>query len=196
MTRKLILLAGTTLLATVYRARANSSESLRVFRRQQQRTVKTGMLALGGWAMANFVVSGLSLHRSQGDQRYFHQMNVLWNTVNATIAGLGYGQAARKKVADSSLTKTVNSHHSLRRKLLFNAGLDVAYVTGGFYLIEKAKSATDRSDRWHGYGKSLMLQGGFLLAFDAVLYLAVRRRAGSLDDMIHKLTAEPQKVII
>lgn len=194
MTKKLILLAGTLLLATAYRARGQNAASLTQFNQQQQRITKTGMLTLGSWAIGNFVVSGLALDQPKDDRYYFHQMNLLWNTVNVTLAGIGYWQAARKDVTEASLTKTIKSHHSLRRKLLFNAGLDVAYVAGGFYLLERAKNEAKESDRWRGYGRSLILQGSFLLAFDAVLYLVVRAQADSLDSIIEKLSISPQRV--
>ncbi len=190
MKTKLILLAGAALLATAYRARAQASENLTNFRQQQQRITKTGMLNLGSWAVGNFVVSGLSLNQPKNDRYYFHQMNVLWNTVNVTLAGLGYWQATRLDT-DVSLTEAVKSHHRLRRMLLFNAGLDVAYGVGGFYLLERAKNDPEQAARWRGYGRSLILQGGFLLAFDAVLYLVVRNQADSLDALINKLTIRP-----
>ena len=191
MRTKLILLAGAALLATAYRARGQSSENLTDFRQKQQRTTKTGMLTLGSWAVGNFVVSGLSLNQPKDDRYYFHQMNVLWNTVNVTLAGLGYWQATRLDTKHASLTEAVKSHHSLRRKLLFNAGLDVAYGVGGFYLLERAKNDPEEAARWRGYGRSLILQGGFLLAFDAVLYLIVRNQADSLDVLLNKLTVRP-----
>ena len=190
--RKLILLAGAALLATAYRARAqSSSSSLAQFNQNQQRITKTGMLSLGGWAVGNFVVSGLSLNRPKDDRYYFHQMNVLWNTVNVTLAGLGYWRAARKDVDNVSLTKTIKSHHRLRQTLLFNAGLDVTYVAGGFYLLERAKNDEAEETRWRGYGRSLILQGSFLLAFDAVLYLVIRSQSEALDTIVNQLTVRP-----
>ncbi len=53
--------------------------------------------------------------------------------------------------------------------LLLNAGLDVAYIATGFYLKERSKNSSS-SERLRGYGNSLLLQGGFLLAFDVALY--------------------------
>lgn len=191
MRTKLILLAGATLLVATYRARAQATENLTGFRQKQQRTTKTGMLTLGSWAVGNFVVSGLSLNQPKDDRYYFHQMNVLWNTVNVTLAGLGYWQATRLDTKNASLTEAVKSHHRLRRMLLFNAGLDLAYGVGGFYLLERAKNDQDQAARWRGYGRSLLLQGGFLLAFDAVLYLVVRNQADALDGLINKLTIRP-----
>ena len=85
-------------------------------------------------------------------------------------------------------------NNSFRRKLWFNAGLDVADYVGGFYLLEKAKSDEEQANRWRGYGRSLLLQGGFLLAFDTVLYLVVRSQAESLNNIIEKLSVGPQRL--
>jgi hypothetical protein len=51
-----------------------------------------------------------------------------------------------------------------------NAGLDVAYVMTGFFLIEKGKNSANNADRLKGFGYSLILQGGFLFAFDLIMY--------------------------
>lgn len=152
------------------------------------------MLTLGSWAAGNFMVSGFSLSKLRDSRYYFHQMNIFWNVVNATLAGIGYVRAARKDATSLSLTKTIEDHHSLRRTLLLNAGLDAGYMAGGLYLLEKAKNDTEWSARWRGYGRSLMLQGGFLLAFDTVLYLIVSSEAKTLDKIIGKLTVNSQGI--
>ena len=194
MKKKLLLLTCAGLLAIANRARGQARPSLTDFNQQQQRTTKAGMLTLGSWAVGNFVVNGLSLSKPKDSRYYFHQMNLFWNVVNVTLAGIGYVRATRKDMTSLSLPQTIKDHHSLRRKLLFNAGLDVGYVAGGLYLLEKAKNDTKQSARWRGYGRSLILQGGFLLAFDIALYLVVRSEADSLDGIIRKLTVSGQGV--
>ena len=194
MKKGLILFTCAALLAVANKARGQTKESLMEFGKQQQRTTKAGMLVLGSWAVGNFASSGLSLNALEGSRYYFHQMNILWNTVNITLAGIGYYQAARKDANSISLVKTVKNHHSLRRKLLFNAGLDVAYVVGGLYLLEKAKNESEQAERWQGYGRSVILQGAFLLTFDTVLYLIVRSQAESLNSIMEKLTISTQRV--
>jgi hypothetical protein len=64
----------------------------------------------------------------------------------------------------------------MKQVLLFNAGLDVAYIVGGAYLRERGRSRPDKADQLRGYGKSIMVQGGFLLAFDLVNYVIFKRR--------------------
>ncbi len=54
---------------------------------------------------------------------------------------------------------------------MFNTGLDVAYIAGGFYFREKANRNTDKYDRYKGYGKSIILQGFALFLFDGIMYI-------------------------
>jgi hypothetical protein len=63
----------------------------------------------------------------------------------------------------------------LEKTLLFNAGLDVGYIMTGLYLTELSRRAGEQQERLEGYGWSLVLQGGFLLGFDLILYLVQRQ---------------------
>jgi len=51
-----------------------------------------------------------------------------------------------------------------------NTGLDVGYMLGGLYLIERSKNAEKKPERLKGFGKSIILQGAFLFAFDLTAY--------------------------
>jgi hypothetical protein len=52
---------------------------------------------------------------------------------------------------------------NLRRILLINTGLDVLYVTGGIAL---ALTLGADNPFWRGNGWGVVVQGGFLFAFD------------------------------
>lgn len=129
---------------------------------------KTGMTILGSWAVAN-IASGLVLrNNTTGTKRYFHEMNALWNSVNLGIAALGYYGAATM-VAPEGVGELYNEQMSLDKTLLFNAGLDLAYMAGGLYMIERSRRGSENSDRWRGYGQSVILQGAFLFTFDVLM---------------------------
>ena len=70
-----------------------------------------------------------------------------------------------------------------------NAGLDVAYITGGFLMKEMAKSRESKRNILDGYGRSLILQGGFLLVFDAVLFTALQLKNKDLTKILE--TVQP-----
>lgn len=139
------------------------------FAAERGRLDQRGFAVLGGWAVSNVLVSGIATGQTEGSAHYFHQMNIGWGAINLALAGVGY-LGARVAVRQPTATRAENVRAQLRTEniYLFNAGLDVAYLATGVYLLEKGRNPTapGSSDRWRGYGQSLLLQGGFLLLFD------------------------------
>ncbi len=93
-------------------------------------------------------------------------MNIGWNAVNLGIAAMGYYQAVAAEPDTWSLAESIRRNYNLEKILLLNTGLDLAYMAGGFWMQEKAKNASDHPERLKGFGRSLVLQGAFLLVFD------------------------------
>jgi len=130
---------------------------------------ETAMLVLGSWAAGNILVGTYGNFKSSGEAKYFQQFNAMWNVVNLGIAAFGYLNALNSDPTSMTNLEILNDYNSLQSFLLLNAGLDVAYIATGFYLKERSKNSVS-SERLRGYGNSLLLQGGFLLAFDVALY--------------------------
>lgn len=129
---------------------------------------KTGMVTLGTWAGMNIISGSVGYFRTGNEHKYFHQMNAAWNLVNAGIAAFGYLGVVNADMRMSS-SGMIAEMSKFDRILLINAGLDLVYIGTGIYLWKRG--VNNNSDRLLGYGRSVVLQGGFLLAFDAVLYL-------------------------
>lgn len=148
-------------------------ETLIDFNQKRLLINKSGMTVLAGWALLNLAVSGSQVFNSGGVSKNFHIMNATWGAVNLAIAGFGYYSSLRGP-GQFGLYDTFNEQTFIQQFLLFNAGLDVAYVVGGFYLRERAErfsvSNQKKFERFKGFGRSLILQGGFLLAFDLTLF--------------------------
>lgn len=151
------------------------AERLR-FSQERYAHTRTLGLTLGGYALANLAVSGIAVDKSTGETKYIHQMNLYWNAVNLGIAGLGLLGLRKQHPESETLGEAVQKHNAMKQTLLFNAGLDVAYIAGGLYLTERANSHPDQADKLRGYGKAVMAQGAFLLAFDVVNYLIFKKR--------------------
>lgn len=147
-----------------------------------------GMLILGSWAVGNMVWGGIGALQSSGEVKAFHQMNVYWNAVNLAIAGFGYWQAT-KEVPDNDFWATMEAQQSMEKILLVNAALDVAYMAGGLYLKERGMRKDN--DRLIGFGKSVILQGAFLMAFDAVMYGFHHAHAGELPELVQNISLGP-----
>ena len=136
----------------------------------------TSMWVLTSWSVANLAYGGIAAARTEGSTKYFNRMNVYWNLVNLGIAAPSLISSLRKKNnLPTTLNESIEELHLLEKTLLFNAGLDAAYLMGGLYLMERAKNSPDQHDRLKGFGQSVLLQGGFLLLFDATTYLALRK---------------------
>lgn len=130
---------------------------------------KNGMIVLGTWATLNLISGSTGYFLSAENTKYFHQMNAGWNIVNLGIAGFALYNLGQSDASLMGYSESLSELRNLDKILLFNAGLDFGYMAAGAWLWERGLRKD--SERLEGYGKSLILQGGFLLAFDLVLYL-------------------------
>lgn len=189
MTRRNALLTVGSLLFGLARsvgpaqAQSTPQTALQQVNDQQFRHTRIIGLSLGGYALANIVGSGLAASQTEGQSRYFHRMNVYWNLVNLGIAGAGL-LGSKRPDGSEGLAETVRRHHQMKQFLLFNAGLDVAYMAGGAYLNERGASRPEQRDKLKGFGQSVMAQGGFLLAFDLVNYFIFKGRDKQIDGLL------------
>jgi hypothetical protein len=127
---------------------------------------KQGMLILGSWAVLNLLYGSIASFRTRGQSQAYHQMNAYWNVVNLGIAGFGFWQASQ--VAVLNFWEVLVAQQQIEKILLANSALDFAYIAFGLFLIEKGRRI--EKSKWLGFGKSIVLQGAFLLFFDAILY--------------------------
>jgi hypothetical protein len=166
----------------------SSAQSLEQFNKERIQTDKRLMVGLGTWATTNFIVGGIGWSTvTSGEAHYFHQMNVMWNTVNIGLAIPGYLKA---KKANSSLSfaETIRTQHRTEKVFLINSGLDIAYMAGGLLLRSEAKTNTTKQDQFNGYGTSLLMQGGFLFVFDLTAYMIHNHHSKkSLDKLMNSV---------
>lgn len=158
--------------------------SLEAINRDRLRLTRQGMTVLGAWAVGNMAVGGYFWARRTGTVQAFHQMNVLWNTVNLGLAAVGYWNAREAAAEGLDALATLQEYHSLEKLLLFNAGLDVGYMAFGLYLQERGRRM--ERNQFRGWGRSLVLQGAFLFLFDTGLTWMVSRQKTE-----HLLTTNP-----
>ncbi|MDW8296765.1 MAG: hypothetical protein RMJ97_07755 [Raineya sp.] len=188
--RNLIFLSFVLFLSTEVAFTQNETftQDFRQFRQKYLKTNKTGMWILGSWAVGNMLFSGamLAFTKPQNEQKYFHQMNIMWNTVNLGLAGAGLYQNYR---ADEQVAwqAVLADHHQMQKILLFNAGLDIGYVMTGFFLRERAKTASKLPERLRGWGNSLILQGAFLFVFDVGLTIAHGKNGSHIQKILEKV---------
>ena len=137
-----------------------------------------GLSLLGVWALLNLTLSGYELPRT--DRRawhhHFHLMNCGWGFVNAILAAVGILRThpGHPPVGFSPAAALADAHFT-GQVFLLNAALDVGYLLVAAWLLRRATQPdTKRPERLQGYGRSVQLQGLFLLLFDAGMYLLLK----------------------
>lgn len=128
-----------------------------------------GMGTLTAWAIANIGVGVVGNITSDDERmRAFHQGNWAWNTVNLVIGGIGLYNALNADPATIGYKKTLDAAESAKTVFVINSVLDCVYMATGAWLWERGL----RTDEpvMTGWGQALVLQGGFLLAYDLVMW--------------------------
>ena len=160
--------------------------SINQFNSERQKISKTGLKVLAAYNIANIVYGSIaSSHAGSGNTKYFHEMNAIWNGINLGIVGIGF-LFTRREGIDSYVTSSTKQSNT-EKLFLFNAGLDLAYITGGAYLTERSKSSLNNSERLKGYGESIILQGAVLFLFDGIMYTLHHKHGKGLSKLAEKM---------
>lgn len=166
---------------------AQSDSIIKQFDNRKNNLNKTGMIVLSSWAGANIVGSGIGYAlTTSNEEKEFHLMNGSWGIINLGIALPGL---LAKKKTSATMYDLQKSQTKIEKIFLANTILDVAYISGGFYLKEYSENQTDikKQERFNGFGNSIILQGAGLMVFDMVMtILNNRHRKKHLDPFLKK----------
>ena len=115
-----------------------------------------GMWALNSWAVSNLAVGvPMSIQATDPQSKSFHQMNAGWNVVNVALATPAL---IKPKAVDPK---------RMAKLFWINAGLDVGYMAAGLWMSQRGQATGN--PQLTGWGQSVLLQGGFLFAFDSAM---------------------------
>ena len=160
---------------------AQSNDILQDFNQSRVAHQRTAMIVLGSWAVGNIALGSGMQFFTTGEQRYFHRMNAGWNIVNLGIAGFALWSLRSQGGNDLGLETSLSEYFTFQKVLLFNAGLDIGYMLGGLYMMERSRRPNiSNPERLKGFGQSILLQGAFLFGFDLITYLTSTKISGPL----------------
>lgn len=147
---------------------------------------------LAGWSAASMASGLIGQNNSEGDVRQFHKRNVLFGGINLAFSGLALLRTHYEAARGYTPAETFKRTASTQKVLLFNAGLDLAYLAYGLYTRERAFRYTgDKRDRLRGTGNSLLVQSGFLTVLDFVQYFLQSSNAKRLNKKLGLLSFAP-----
>jgi len=126
---------------------------------------------LAAWALfslaagaALLAIAGATAEAPAATLRALAIQFFVWGAIDGGIAAFGERDRRRRlgrgEAADAGATAAFGRR--LRRLLRLNAGLDVGYLAVGFVLL-----LAWRTPEGVGHGLGVLIQGGFLLVFDA-----------------------------
>jgi len=191
MKKIFLILIGFSLMICVH-AQKDFNDSITTSRNL---LTKNAMITLGSWAVANIASGFIIANQVNGEAKYFWLMNSYWNFFNLGIAGLAYAGVGKAMSRKYSFTENYIAQHAIEKLYIFNIGLDLVYITGGFYLRERGLRESDGKthDQYRGYGSSIIFQGGFLLLMDCVMYSLHHKNTKRMNNKLQKieLTAGP-----
>ena len=121
---------------------------------------------LTAWAVASVLLGGSLLVFADGAAaRAFGLQFVVWGAIDGAIALAGAISLRRAyaRGAPADPERAPPERRRLRRLLWINAVLDVGYVAAALLVL-----ALWRTPEGAGHGMGVLVQGGFLLAFDVL----------------------------
>lgn len=150
-----------------------------------------GMYVLGGWALANMAAGAYGWAAFEGEKKYFSQMNLFWNVVNISIAGIALYSNYSSDLLSMTGEELLARHLRTEKLFLINSGLDAGYIGAGFLMRHLSAKSEKRSDLLKGYGNAVIFQGAFLLVFDMVMYFIFHDiRPGSIEPVANLINQE------
>jgi hypothetical protein len=123
----------------------------------------TAMLVLLGWGLAN-MAAGSALAAASPGYRDFGYMTAGWGLVNAGIAAFSLASGPPFDPHSVTLAEYLRDEQLFNRILAVNSGLNVAYMGVGASMARWGNSSRIRQ-----FGSAIVVQGAFLMVFDAIL---------------------------
>lgn len=183
---------------------AFAQDSLKHYKNLRINTTSSGMKVLGSWGIVNLgtgAIWGWNSKRTStytdlggtpvttsksisSEGQYFFQMNTIWGAVNFGTALVGYANVQRDRKKNLTAAEIAEQQKRIEKIFRINEYLDVAYLGVGTYL--KLAGDSRKSPIMKGYGESILMQGGFLLIFDGIMYHAEKGNGTRLRNFLEK----------
>lgn len=125
------------------------------------RDQRNHMTVLGAYALGSVAAGVPMLTSDRSEIRAAGLQNLAWGAVDGVIALVALGATNNLKDERNTAAHWADERSTSRRIFAINAGLDVLYVATGALLL-----ALGKTEWLRGTGAGVLVQGGFLLAFD------------------------------
>ena len=174
-----------TIILIIVCSHAFAQDSLKFYNNNRNHITGSGMEVLGGWGILNLGGGAVGWSSSTDPtSRYFYQMNVIWGAADFGAALITFTGTQKYKNRKLTAAESIEAQNRIEKIFMINEGLDVVYLGAGAYLTIEGHSRN--SPIMKGYGSAVLLQGSFLLVFDALMHHAEKQNGSKLRNFLEK----------
>lgn len=146
-------------------------DELRDYDERLRNILRKHMAILGWWCIAHALVAIPGMFFLRGPWWFFSMMNAIWAIINFVIVIFLFKHVGRQQFRKGPAYSRFLVQGHVEKMMLFNVGLDLAYLCTGLYLHTLGRVPTvSHPDLWTGFGWSVIVQGVFLLIHDGLGY--------------------------
>jgi hypothetical protein len=157
--------------------------------KRRYQIARTGFITLGSWAALNIVAGLIGRQHSTGERKQFFRATTIAGAIDMLFAGVGYITTNRIAARPHDVVETFKKQALAEKVFLVSVGLDIGVVAYGLYTKERANRFTGEKSAWlNGAGKTLLLQGSFLILFDGILYILQAKNGKRLHQKLQSLS--------
>lgn len=192
MISRLFIITGMIIILSSGKILSQSQSAFEDYNSRNRKTQHSMPIILGSWAVANFASSAALMNNPDAPvNKYFYQMNIYWNVVNAAIAGISLAQFPKRDFNIRDSVVLMKEQKKLEKVMLVNMCLDVVYIGSGMLMNGYADRYEKNPDLMEGFGKSIIFQGGFLLLFDTTYFFLYRNNGKRFLNSKYSVSAIP-----
>ena len=153
-------------------------DSVDLYNKQRIKINRTGSEVLGVWGIASMAEGAAGYFGAkEGEAKYFSEMNGIFGVINTGLAATGLLMAQKQMARKLNYERSYDRYLTDKKIYLAGAGLDIVYIGVGFGLASYGAKTKNNAFEYTGFGKSIVLQGVFLLLFDNFMLLSHQRNS-------------------
>ena len=154
------------------------------FNQKRKDILKEHAFTVGAWSIGNLAYSGarLGFGNPEGATKYALQANIGWNVVNLGLVLPSLLRQNAQGPENFDLEASIREQLKAERIILTNGVLNLFYIAGGVYFIERGNNRNNT--QLVGFGRGLIIQGSFLLLADTFTFIRLKSHSDTLWDQV------------
>lgn len=167
-------------------------DELADFDRRHRLILRRHVAVLGWWSLLNILIGGPVFVAASGFWFYFAEMSITWGIINFAVTMWIMDHAMFRKFRRGDSFERFEVQRHGERLILFNIGLDLAYIFAGLFLqAHQCCPGNAPVGLWAGLGWAVVFQGVFLFGLDNLFFRVHARNFRKARPFLEQLLPRP-----